>query len=247
MTYVYFVRGAQHAALCRTSIESVRRVDPQAVIWVMTDEDHATKGWHIDGCAYIQPGLPIMLANLEAQVAALFLCRPEEPIVFLDTDILLLQKLPALSDLTITWRDHVGMKDEEKIEGVAGQMPYNYGVMIAQHSAATVEAFIWMRERIRKMSKQYQHWYGNQLALAELAGPRPDKGTMTSLRKIPWLITSAGKSISISRVPAEHYNYTPQRVGEDISNKFALHFKGGARALMESYAARLGLTWKAAA
>lgn len=244
-SYVWFVRGERHAALCRTSIESVRRADPTARCFVMTD-DGMRKPWELDAATYfIRPNQPIMLANLDAQVAAMFVTHPSEPVVFLDTDILLLKPLPCLGDLTITWRDHVGMVDDEKVEGVAAQMPYNYGVIVAQHSSAAVEAFIFMRERIRRMHIRHQNWYGNQLALAELAGQRPTAPGEYSVtdRVIPWTLTSHGNSVRIAKLPADAMNYTPQRVGEDLGDKYVLHFKGGARALMESYAQRLGLGW----
>lgn len=246
-SYVWFVRGARHAALCQTSIESVRKVDKEARCIVMTDDGH-DRSWKVSGALtyYIDPGMPIMLANLQAQCGALFVAYPEEPIVFLDTDILLLEKVPALADLTVTWRDHVGVVDDEKVEGVAAQMPYNYGVIVARYGSRSVEAFIFMRERIRRMHSRYQEWYGNQLALAELCGPRPPSdftGIKIDERRIPWLLTNQGDSIRVAKIPADKYNYTPKKVGEDLTGRAVLHFKGPARALMESYAKRLGLGW----
>lgn len=242
-TYVYFVRGSKHAALCRTSVESVRKVDPTAHCIVMTD-DPINKPWYLDiPTYYIQTGLPIMLANLEAQVSAMFVVNPDEPIVFLDTDILLLQKIPALADLTITWRDYVLIKDEEKVEGIAAQMPYNYGIMVANHGIGAMEALIFMRERIRKMHSKHQDWYGNQLALAELAGPRPIEGMQYVTRRIPWQLTSQGRSVSIAKLPGEQWNWTPQKASDDLAGKGVLHFKGAARSLMETYAHRLGIPW----
>lgn len=244
-SYVWFVRGERHATLCRTSIESVRRADPSARCFVFTD-DGMERPWMLDEAIYlIKPGLPIMLANLEAQVGAMFVTHPDEPVVFLDTDILLLKPLPCLGDLTVTWRDHVGVVDDEKVEGVAAQMPYNYGVIVTQHSSVATEAFIFMRERVRRMHSRHQLWYGNQLALAELCGPRPTTPGKREIvdRRIPWMITSPGNFVRIAKLPADTFNYTPQKLGEDLSEKAVLHFKGGARAMMESYALRLGLGW----
>jgi hypothetical protein len=93
----------------------------------------------------------------------------------------------------------------------------------------------------------HKKWYGNQLAMAELAGPRPDSGSRTDVRQIPWMLTEHGMDISIEKVPCERYNYTPMKVGENIEGKHVLHFKGASRGLMESYAKRLGLSWSAAA
>lgn len=248
--YVYFVRGAKHAAMCRTSIESVKRADPKAHFVVMTDEAHE---WTIPEASVHQfeGGMPIMLANLEAQCLALSIATYNEPVTFLDTDILMIEPLPAVegAHMTITWRDHALMTDEgEKVEAVASTMPYNYGVIRANACYRTHDAFIWMRERIRKMHEGHQKWYGNQLALFELAGPRPEGGMRVDARRIPWLLTNHGNPIQIAKLPGERWNYTPQKVGERLHGvRSLLHFKGGARALMESYAKRLELPWRAAA
>lgn len=244
--FVYFVRGAKHASLCQASIESVRRIERHARVIVMTDErEHS---WRVDGSIhYIDSGMPIMLANLEAQVAGLFIGDPEQPFYFLDTDILLLGLPPIMGDITITWRDHVGISEEgEKIPGIAEQMPYNYGVIGAQFCRPTVEAFIYMRERIRRMHYNSQQWYGNQLALASLAGRREGEFDLT-YRTIPWAFTSFGTQVHVGKIPCEKFNYTPQGPDEDISEKVVLHFKGGSRALMGHYAKRLGLGWREAA
>jgi hypothetical protein len=249
--YAYFVRGAKHAAMCRTSIESVRKADPDARIVVMTDEGE--RNWNILDAAVHQfdGGMPIMLANLEAQVQALSLARYGEPVTFLDTDILLLEPLPTVpgAHLTITWRDYALVGDEgEKIEAVAHQMPYNYGVMRAVNCIRAQESLIWLRERIRRMHEGHQRWYGNQLALFELAGPRPDEGTRVDNRRIPWTLTQLGNAVGIGKLPGERWNYTPQKVGERLHGlRSVLHFKGRARGLMESYAKRLDLTWAEAA
>lgn len=239
--YCFFVRGEKHAALCRTAIESIRAVDSLSTIVVATDED----GHQFDHASIfrIPSGMPIMLANIEAQVEVLISCHghypnPQTRVVFLDTDILLLKPFTTEADLLVTWRDAVGEVDGEKVEGVAGRMPYNYGVMIAKADRPAIEAFIWMRERVRKMHDGHKKWYGNQLALAELCGPRPTEGSRTDERRIPWSLTEHGITLKVEKVPCERYNFTPQRLGEYVDNKYALHFKGGSRALMESYVKR---------
>lgn len=250
MNYVWFVRGAKHAAMCAASIESVRKVDPKARLHVVTDEERHDWTLPATECR-IESGLPIMLANLEAQCQLLATIEYGEPVTFLDADVLMLAPLEfsAGVDLVTTWRDHVGVTDEgEKVEGIASRMPYNYGVLGAVAGYRSVEAFIWMRERIRQMSARRQLWYGNQLALAELAGPRPESGSAIESRRIPWQLTQLGNPVTISKLPCERFNYTPSKVGEATHEKRAfLHFKGHARSLMESYAKRIGIEWKAAA
>ncbi len=241
-SYFWFVRGAEHAAMCRQSIASVRKVDQWARCFVVTDE--ANPEWDVGvGLYKIEPGRPIMLANLEAQVVALGVAPPTEPVVFLDTDVLLVRPLPTgIADLVVTWRDHVGVVDGEEVEGVAAQMPYNYGVIITEPNARVLEAFIWMRERVRKMHTGYKQWYGNQIALAELVGPKPVGVPSPEFRKIPWSPASMpGYGINVAKLPCEVFNYTPQAADEDISSKVALHFKGKRRELMPHYAERLGV------
>lgn len=240
-TYVWFVRGAEHAAMCRTSIESVLNMDSSADCIVYVEDKSTIPALCLTES--IRPGMPMMVANLEAQISAL--TRPDTiDVVFLDTDILFLRPLPRAGELTVTWRDHVAVSDEgEKLEGIAASMPYNYGVICAKRNKATIEAFIWMRERIRKMNPQQQYWYGNQLALAELAGPRPAAGIQIDSRRIPWLIHSPSTLLTVGKIPCEFYNYTPQSDDEDVSGRSVLHFKGKRRDLMASYAKKLGLGW----
>lgn len=242
-TYVWFVRGAEHAAMCKTSTEAVLRADGSANILIMTD-DIKYREYGIQATYFDSRGAPIMLANLEAQCQALFAPASNGKFVFLDTDVLLLGEIPQVGQLTVTWRDSVYASEEgEKVSGVATTMPYNYGVIAATFSQPTIEAFTWMRERVRKMQDSQQQWYGNQLALAELCGPRPVVGTSVGVRQIPWLLHEPSTFLSVGKIPCELYNYTPQAVGEDVGKRYALHFKGKARGLMKGYAEQLGLGW----
>jgi len=246
--YAWFVRGEAHAAMCRTSVESVKRNDPGALCMVVTDEMYPK--WTVPDTLpiHVDPGMPIMLANLEAQVSALAEAwtRNFERITFLDTDTLLLKPIACFGDVAFTWRDSIGLDDDgEKVEGIATRMPYNYGVIVAKPGIRAFEAFIWMRERIRGMHAAHKDWYGNQLAAVELAGPRPKNecGGQLDLRTIPWRLTSSGKQLHIGKLPCERFNWTPQGIGEDIADKYVLHFKGAKRALMSVYARQLGLGW----
>lgn len=245
-SYAWFVRGATHAAMCRTSVESVKKADPKARCIVVTDERQ--HDWDIPGVLHLQidEGLPIMLANLEAQVSAMSAAWNDnhEQIVFLDTDTLMLKPMECFGDIAFTYRDNVGIDDNgEKVEGVAARMPFNYGVVIARPSLKSFEAMLWIRERIRSMHYTHQHWYGNQLAAAELGGRMPDKDVEIVDRVIPWKLTKAGKTLQVGKIPCERFNYTPQALDEDVTEKFVLHFKGARRDLMKPYAERLGLNW----
>lgn len=244
--YAWFVRGREHANMCLSSIESVQKADRFARCFVVTDDPQ------IDAIAEgalvlrIDAGLPIMLANLEAQVVLRQYLKDED-IYFLDTDTLLVKPFdmqPTLFDIAFTWRDSIGVdEDGEKVEGIAQRMPYNYGVVVVGPTLGGLEALIWMRERVRVMHESSQKWYGNQLAAAELAGPRPASGTVLDARRIPWRFTKFGREIKVVKLPCEQYNWTPQAPAEDLSAKYVLHFKGGKRSLMEGYALSMGLTW----
>lgn len=243
--YAWFVRGEEHAAMCNTSIAAVRKADPEARCIVVTDE--IEKKWTCDALLLTcDPGQPIMLANLDAQISALSYAwsHKASQITFLDTDVLLLKPFSYYGVVNFTWRDSVGKDDDgETVEGIAARMPYNYGVITATPSLSSLECFIWIRERIRSMHKNHQQWYGNQLAVVELAGARPTEGSAMVVRRIPWGLTSHGRQLTVGMLPCTTYNYTPQRPGEDVSEKYALHFKGKRRPLMATYAKALGLPW----
>jgi hypothetical protein len=246
--YVYFVRGPKHAAMCEASIASVRKVDRQAVVHVYTDDRVAPEISTADWILYLPDGLPMMMANLEAQCRGLYEARHGEHVAFLDTDVLLLAP-PETNlfqyDLAVTWRDHALVDEKgEKVVAIAEQQPYNYGVIIANAGFPAMEAFLWLRERVRRMSTQLRHWYGNQVALASLCGPRPEKGSELEERLIPWTPTLRGNPVRILKMPCELWNYTPQAEDENLELRGALHFKGQKRHLMAPYAKRLGLPWR---
>lgn len=247
--YGYFCRGEKHAALCATSIESVLKADQSARVVVMSD-DGTTLPLNYRQVAVRQFSgpKPIMLANLEAQIQVLgTYSNSGDRVVFLDTDILMLDPLPFNldQDLFVTWRDHVNLdKDGHPVEGLAVTMPYNYGVIGVLNGLPALRAFIWMQDRIEKMNTKLQSWYGNQVALAALCGPRPITGASTDVRTIPKTPTIQGATVTITKLPGERWNHTPRQVGERIHGmRSILHFKGGSRALMESYAKKLNLTW----
>lgn len=244
--YAWFVRGIEHAQMCRTSVESVQKNDAGAKCIVVTDE--VDPEWEVPGTLllHIEPGMPIMLANLEAQISALAVAWVDhyERLTFLDTDTLLVKPIHCFGDLAFTWRDSVGTDDDgEKVEGVAARMPYNYGVIVVNPGIRAFEAMVWIRERVRAMHSNHHQWYGNQLAATELAGPRPKEGAEIANRRLAWRIGSHGKSLQIGKLPCATHNYTPQRADEDIECKHVLHFKASRRHLMKTYALRLGVNW----
>lgn len=230
--YVYWIRGAEHRAMCELSIASARKVDKRGAFYVYSDDPDLEP---IKGVNWsrMKPGRPAMVANLDAQVTHLSTATYGNKILFLDADVLVKRIFPfGLASLYPTWRDHVAVKDGEKIGGIAKLMPYNYGVLGALADRWTVEAFLWMRHRILHMSDQHQSWYGNQFALYELCGdPKSERKVA-----IPWAMGDYEPKLEVERLPCETWNYVPEGPGEDVEGKGMLHFKGGRKDLMEHYA-----------
>lgn len=235
-TYCYWVRGQEFAQMAAKSIESIRRFDRFMVerrFLVVTDT------WETFDCfgkdveiIYIQEGRPAMVANLDAQIAALFDCKIGERILFLDADTLMAKEFPWTdNDIHATWRDDVNGDIE-----MARSQPWNYGVLGVNVNPQTIEAFIWLRHRILKMSPASQDWYGNQLALAELLGA---PNVSDSVRRIKWSLNDKGTAITLCSMPCEVWNWTPNQEGEDIKGKGIIHCKGKRKGMLEHYAQRL--------
>lgn len=239
-TYVYWIRGAEFAELAKLSIASVKKVERFIVdrrIVVYTDEespawaaDLAPHGSGVEVCR-LEPGRPAMVANIDAQIAALTDAKRGERVLFLDADTLLRIPFPwdeAGIDLYTTWRDHVNGDRE-----MARYQPYNYGVVGAVANAATIEAFIWLRARVLQMSPDNQNWYGNQLALAALLGqPRSEAWTA----RIRWTLSDEGSPLRVMPLPCDTWNFSPNAPDEDVSGKGILHMKGNRKDLMQHFA-----------
>lgn len=240
MNYSWFVRGQKHSALCQVSMQAVKKMSPGAKLIVSTDDRSLT----IPGAemVYFPSGLPLMVANLEAHLAVLD--RVKEFVVFLDTDVLFQKPFPFIGgEVVVTHRDTVGGVLEDVPGGVQDTMPYNFGVLGVASSLRGIESWLWMRERIRKMSSHLQDWWGNQLALAALCGPRPETDMVLESRRIPWQMSNPGPEVLIGKIPGNIWNYTPRSEDEDLSEKGAIHFKGHTRPWMKPCAERMGLTW----
>jgi len=216
MIISYWAVGEEHRKMAEVSARTARLCHPFARVVIDT---------------YIAEKRPMMVANLDSQIKVLQEAKENEEVLFLDTDILMRKPFPFEShDMTVTWRDTT----IPGVVGVAKMMPYNYGVLGCRARPATIEAFYWLRSRILQMSNNYQQWYGNQLALAELAAA-PERDIGHAVRYIRWSATDPGTPLIVKYLPCEVYNYTPQSENEDVSEKTFLHFKGGRKHMMASY------------
>lgn len=242
---VYWLRGDSHIELAKISAKSARKAFPGVEVSVCTEDAKDISLDDFDHIYWHKKNESAMLANIRAQLKFLMGAEYGQGILFLDADTLVLKQFSLHAHLTATWRDHVGLVDGDKQEGIASLMPYNYGVLGATATHEAIEAFMWMYSRICNMSDKYQAWYGNQLALAELCGARPKEGIARHKTRIIWNMFGAEKigstELSVDKLPCEQFNYTPETEEEDVSGKYVLHFKGGRKDMMLAYAKRMGL------
>lgn len=243
-SYCYWIRGKQFAELAAKSIASIKRFDrflAERRFLVLTDDDsldHADSYREIFGA---QPDIcfvqtfkdrrPAMVANLDAQIGALHLTPQGERVLFLDADTLMLQPFPwTEADIHATWRPDVNGDID-----MARQQPWNFGVLGVNVTPAVIEAFYWLRQRVLKMSKQNQAWYGNQLALADLLG-QPNGGKE---RRIRWTLEDQGTPLSVCELPCDVWNWSPNGPDEPIEGKGIIHCKGNRKDMIEHYAGRI--------
>lgn len=237
MDVVYWIRGVEFAALARLSIASVRKVYPSARVYIYTDDAENTPAIEDTTRCALPPGRPAMVANLDAQLLHLNLADYGQQVLFLDADVLVKKpiEMSVGMDVLVTWRKSVGPGDGK--DDVAALMPYNYGVVGAVVSVKTREAWTWMRAQVLNMSPTEQNWYGNQLAIAALVGAPPESGRGIKNVPIAWSLRDlGGAGVNVEQQPCETHNFTPQAEGEDVSDKFVLHFKGDRKHMMEAYA-----------
>lgn len=233
--YVYWLRGEQFVDLARLSIASVRKVDTSAKVYVWTDEPSTTPRIKDVVWQTLEHGRPAMVANLDAQIAALNYLERGERVLFLDADVLMRRKFPwsLVPDLYVTWRDHVN--HDPALNEFCKTQPYNYGVVGCHVRPQTLEAFYWLRARILAMNARNQAWHGNQLALAELVGKAPTKGQADKDIRIHWSLNDRGTFLTVRQLPCEIFNYSPDSADEDVSEKVILHMKGDRKDLMQHF------------
>jgi hypothetical protein len=241
--YCYWVKGKEFSDMAALSMQTVRRVDPKAKFMVFTDDPKHTPRIDARDVAWyeIPEGRPAMVANLDAQIAALHCCQRGDQLLFLDADIVMRRPFPfaLLPDLYVTYRHEVtsvrnGEVKEADPDAVMLQ-PYNYGVVGCHVRPQIIEAFYWLRARVLAMNMRNQLWFGNQLALAELVGVAP-KEEQDKLVRIRWSPLDSGTELKVRQLPCTVWNYSPNSKDEDVSAKGILHMKGERKDLMKHYA-----------
>jgi hypothetical protein len=144
------------------------------------------------------------------------------PTVFLDSDMLILESVNEFYniqdyDFSITTRPKnynqfvftPNKLHKQKFPEIIGRkvgdvMPYNAGIFYCKN----VETLEYMLTSYNAMNKNYHEWYGDQIALKEMVD--------VNMFKIKFF-------------DGNIYNYTPESVSEDFSDKKALHFKGNKK------------------
>lgn len=188
-----------YAALASLMVQSVRAAMPNVEIVQMTD----TKTMDIPGVdtlIRIKPHCELMPYRLYH--LAQF---PAGDAIFLDTDVIVRRDLSAVFsepfDVCLTYR-----KKGIKFNGsdVAQWMPYNTGVIFSRRPGFFRDAY----EHCLTLSADHQLWFGDQLAIKAVA--------------------DSGK-YRVSELPCAQWNYTPNKPDEDVSEKFAVHYKGAPR------------------
>jgi len=223
MEYVWVCHGDDFAELCRKSQETVKHHDPGAVLTVYTDKKYKLEGEIV--IPYYHD-FPFMLMNVMCQAAYLAehgVCG--NTVVFMDVDAFMVDRLPNMGndwDVGVTWRDDMG--------NLSMLMPYNYGILFANHSVQSIASWFWMCDRIAQMSPKNKKWYGNQIALRELCGPINYEETISTR-------THDYFNLRVKHFPCNKYNWTPPDDQPKVSpsGKYFVHFKGNRKDLADWY------------
>ena len=146
------------------------------------------------------------------------------PTVFLDADMIVLKPITEFFSIenyefSVTQRTEENKQlyftpvlHKEKFPELIGkkfgdEMPFNAGIYFCKNS----DTLKYMLSIFNKLKSNYYEWYGDQLALRELV-------------KI--------NKFKIKIFNDYIYNYTPNTVDEDLSDKKVLHFKGKTKKLL---------------
>lgn len=134
---------------------------------------------------------------------------PPANAVFLDADVVVQKDLRPLFqdefDIGLTYRDETD-PSLRKSPAAYQMMPFNAGVMLSRPSGR--EFWTEAHRVCLAMPEDRQQWFGDQLAIKEVA---------------------ARTTLKVKQYPCALFNYSPSRWGEDLSDKFVIHYKGDNR------------------
>lgn len=206
---------------------SVQRFDKEATFVILTDFktqfDNITPDTKIARSEVNQR--EIMLERTRRQLAFLEQDDGNSPIVFADTDMLILAPLQQVFsgsfDVAVTIRKH-------------DKMPINGGLFFVNNRSLG-RGLLFFREVLYRMERELgterREWYGDQLALAEILGSLKYERDIEKIRDFT--------DYSVLLLDSQKYNYSPPgdhpNLFQNDSGRFVYHFKGRCRNYMEHF------------
>ncbi|HWP00062.1 MAG TPA: class I SAM-dependent methyltransferase [Methylococcus sp.] len=231
-----------YRALLRAFVASVRRWEPGALIYLVTDPGHA-KDWvptedlrvvtlAVDNTRPMWERVNAMCAYVHSKAFA-------ADTLFLDSDAFLNAAFtPYLEgdfDLAVTVRE------------IPGLMPVNEGVLVARsvrpehvqrffrRYLATYDRLV-ADERIREYYGDIQKWRGGQLSLNAI--------TRAAWPYSPYRFTTLD-GVSVQALPCDPFNYShaygEEWDAEKWKDKIVVHFKGARKASMDRWLRHVGM------
>ena len=206
---------------------SVRSIDNQAQFVVITDSETSFGGNAADTQVVrcVTNTHEIMLERTRRQLEFLENNDFRVPIVFVDTDMLILASLSPVFDQSFDIA--VSLRSD-------GAMPVNGGLFLVNNRQPkrSLQFFRELLERMETESRaERREWYGDQVALSHMLGQldnRVDVG-----------ITREYGGFSILFLNSDTFNFSPPsehpKLWQDLTGKYIYHFKGRCRAYMKDF------------
>jgi hypothetical protein len=127
---------------------------------------------------------------------------PEGDAMFIDTDAVVQRDTSGVFDkpfdVALTRRRGPILVDGKDI---VPEMPFNSGVMFSR----SMEFWEDVYAHCDTLSEKLKHWFGDQVALK--------------------VVAESGK-YKVLDLTCDEYNYSPNRIDEDVSQKYIVHMKG---------------------
>lgn len=136
------------------------------------------------------------------------LAQLDEDVLCLDTDVMVQADLSSVFALPfdVALTRRDGPIFDPEGTDITKMMPYNCGVMFSR------SPFFWQECIGLCEANEYDGWFADQISVAKVA---PHFNTL--------------------KLHCDNFNYTPKH-GEDVSRRYALHFKGQRKEMMLEYA-----------
>lgn len=206
MLTVGFMHIGKISKVAQIMVASVKKAMPAARIVQMTDTDTKPVTGVDDVIRKRYDGkfpMPYRLLHLKD--------FPETDAIFLDTDVVVQKDLSPVFesefDIGLTVRDEP-VVDPEGID-ITITMPYNTGVMFSRPSGRPFWEAAY--RHCLAFSDYEKEWWGDQLSVKAVADTT---------------------TLKLKTFPCSLYNYTPEKSGQDLGEKFVVHYKGARKEWM---------------